>query len=297
MAVGGTTHITNADTPGTILVTGATGNVGAHVVRLLAGQGRAVRAAVRNVATVRAANRNVEYVPFDFEEPATYAPALSGVRRLFLMRPPALSDTKRYINPVIDAAQAAGVEQIVFLSLLGAEKNSVVPHRHVEKYLEESSVAWTFLRASFFMQNLSTTHRDDIRDGDQIFVPAGDGRTSFVDVRDVAAVAVKALTEDGHHNKAYPLTGSEAPTYGEVAQIFTEELGRPISYPRPGALAFALRMRARGMRWSFIAVMIGIYTTARLGLAGTVTPDTARLLGRAPITVQQFVQDERAAWV
>jgi uncharacterized protein YbjT (DUF2867 family) len=118
-----------------------------------------------------------------------------------------------------------------------------------------------------------------------------------VDVRDVAAVAVKALTEEGHRNKAYPLTGSQALTYGEVAQIFGEELGRPISYPRPGALAFALRMRARGMAWSFILVMIGIYTTARLGLAGTVTPDTARLLDRAPITVQQFVQDERAAWL
>ena len=289
--------MTNANTTGPILVTGATGNVGAAVVHLLAEGGYAVRAAVRNVATIRAPQSNVEYVPFDFEDPATYAPALSGVRRLFLMRPPALSDTERYVNPVIDAAKAADVEQIVFLSLLGAEKNPVVPHRHVEKYLEASNVAWTFLRASFFMQNLSTTHRDDIRDGDQIFVPAGDGRTSFVDVRDVAAVAVKTLTEDGHRNKAYPLTGSEALTYGEVTQIFTNELGRPITYPRPGALAFALHMRARGMAWSFIAVMIGIYTTARLGLAGMVMPDIAQLLGRAPITMQQFVQDERAAWV
>lgn len=288
--------MTNADTAGTILVMGATGNVGAAVVRLLAEGGYAVRAAVRNVAAVRTAVPNVEYVPFDFEDSQTYAPALRGVRRLFLMRPPALSDTKRYINPVIDAAKAANVEQIVFLSLLGAEKNSVVPHRHVEKYLEASGIAWTFLRASFFMQNLSTVHRADIRDGDQIFVPAGDGRTSFVDVRDVAAVAVKALTEDGHRNKVYPLTGSQALTYGEVAQIFTAELGRPVTYPRPGALAFALRMRARGMAWGFIAVMIGIYTTARLGLAGTVTPDTAQVLGRAPISVQQFVQDERAAW-
>ncbi len=282
---------------GMIMVTGATGNVGTEVLHLLAQQGYTVRAAVRNVAAVRAAAPNVEYVPFDFEDPATYAPALRGVRRLFLMRPPALSDTKRYINPVIDAAQTAGVDQIVFLSLLGAEKNPVVPHRHVEQYLEASGVAWTFLRASFFMQNLSTTHRDDIRDGDHIFVPAGDGRTSFVDVRDVAAVAVMALTEDGHRNQAYPLTGSEALTYGEVAQIFTDVLGRQISYPRPGALAFALRMRARGMAWSFILVMIGIYTTARFGLAGTVTPDTARLLRRAPITVQQFVQDERTAWM
>ena len=281
---------------GAILVTGATGNVGAEVLRLLAEQGQDVRAAVRDVAAQRP-QPPVTFVPFDFADAGTYAPALAGVRKVFLMRPPALADTKRYVNPFIDAAQAAGVEQIAFLSLLGVEKNPVVPHYQVEKHLQASGMAWTMLRASFFMQNLSTTHRADIRDGSQFFVPAGDGRTSFIDVRDVAAVAAKALTENGHQNKAYPLTGSEAITYGDVAQIFSEELGRPIKYPRPGVLAFALRMRARGMAWDFIGLMIGIYTTARHGLAGTVTPDTARLLGRAPITMRQFVRDYRDGWI
>jgi uncharacterized protein YbjT (DUF2867 family) len=94
------------------------------------------------------------------------------VDSLFLMRPPALTDTKRYINPLIDAAQQAGVQHIVFLSLLGAEKLSWVPHRHVETYLQGSGVAWTLLRAGFFMQNLSTIHRDQIRADKEILVPA-----------------------------------------------------------------------------------------------------------------------------
>lgn len=281
---------------GTILVTGATGNVGAEVVRLLRDAEHPVHAAVRDVSAVHP-EHGVEYVPFDFADRTTYGRTFQGVSKLFLMRPPALADTERYINPVIDAAKQAGVEHIVFLSLLGAEKNPFVPHRHVEQYLEASGVPWTFLRAGFFMQNLSTTHRVDIRDYGDIFVPAGNSTTSFVDVRDVGAVAAKALLEDGYRNKAYPLTGSEALSYADVAHILTAELGRPIHYPHPSVLAFAARMRSRGMAWSFIAVMIGIYTTARLGLAGAVTPDTAHLLGRPPITVQQFAHDYRDCWL
>lgn len=280
-----------------ILVTGATGNVGAEVLRILQKEGQAVRAAVRDAAARSSSSNDVQYVQLDFMKPGTYGPALQGVSKLFLVRPPAISDTQRYINPVIDAAKAAGVEQIVFLSLLGAEKNRWVPHHRIEKYLEASGIAWTFLRASFFMQNLSTTHRGDIREHDEIFVPAGKGKTSFIDVRDIAAVAAKALTEPGHAMKAYPLTGSEALDYAEVARIFSEVLGRQVVYRNPSIWSFVRTMRQRGLGLPFILVMVGIYTTARLRLAGTVTADTATLLGRAPITMRQFVADYKDCWV
>lgn len=280
-----------------ILVTGATGNVGAEVVRMLAERGAAVRAAVTPTSLARYTPQpGVTAVPFDFERPETYRAALEGVSHIFLMRPPQLTDTKRGMNPAIDAAREAGVKQIVFMSLLGASKNRVVPHRQVEDYLRGAGVAWTFLRPSFFMQNLSTTHRPDIRELGEILVPAGDGLTSFIDVRDIAEVAVKTLTESGHAFKAYPLTGAEALGYGAVARMLTEELGRPIAYRRPSIVRFARHMRRRGLAWSFIAVMVGIYTTARLGLAGLVTPDAERLLGRRPISMRQFVHDYRAAW-
>jgi uncharacterized protein YbjT (DUF2867 family) len=167
----------------------------------------------------------------------------------------------------------------------------------VEQFILEAGLPYTFLRPGFFMQNLSTTHRDDIREHGELFVPAGKGRTSFIDTRDIAAVGARTLLEDGHEGKTYDLTGSEALTYAEVAELFTEVLGRPIRYPEPGALRFAARWYGRDVPASYIAVMTGIYTVCRLGLAGTLTRDTETLLGRAPISMRQFIQDHESCWV
>lgn len=280
-----------------VLVTGATGNVGSEVVRGLRSLGLPVRAAVRRPERVgEVPDGLVEYVPFDFARPETYGPALRGVQKVFLVRPPQISNTKRYINPFIDAAGTAGIRHVVLLSLLGAEKNPVVPHRRIEDYLRSSGLPTTFLCPSFFMQNLSTVHRGDIRDRGEIFVPAGNGSTSFIDARDVAAVAVKTLAEPGHEGRAYPLTGSEALDYYAVAEAFTEVLGRRVVYPDPSVPRFVRRMLGRGMPVGFVLVMTAIYTTARLGFAGTVTPDTARLLGRPPTTVREFVRDYQDCW-
>jgi len=115
--------------------------------------------------------------------------------------------------------------------------------------------------------------------------------------RDIAAVAVKVMTESGHENKAYSLTGSEALDYYEVAEIFTNALGRQIVYTNPSIFKFALRMYRRGLKAEFIAVTIAIYTTASLGLATTVTEDVRHLLQQAPITMEEFVRDYRASWM
>lgn len=280
-----------------ILITGATGNVGSEILRQLVAQGHPVRAAILEAERGRLpASPLIEPVALDFGAAATYGPALDGIERVFLMRPPQISDTKTYIDPFIHTARDRGVRQMVLLSLLGAEKNPIVPHARIEKSMLAAGIPYTFLRPSFFMQNLSTTHRLDIKDHNDIFVPAGRGTTSFIDVRDIAAVAVKTLTEDGHLHRAYPLTGDVALDYYQVADIFTQVLGRRIVYPNPSIPAFIRRMRGRGLNWSYIAVMIGIYTTARLGMAGGVTPDTRVMLGRPTIPMQQFIVDHRDCW-
>ena len=280
-----------------ILVTGASGNVGRELVQLLQQQGRRVRATVLPAEEPRQdADSGVEHVPFDFGDHATYAEALREVRRVFLLRPPAITDIPTYIDPFIAAAKEAGVAQIVFLSLLGAEKIPFVPHRKIEASLLASGMAYTFLRPSFFMQNLSTTHRDEIRRG-RIVVPAGRGRTSFIDAKDVAAVAARALTEAGHENKAYALTGSEALDYGQVAALFTEILGRPVAYTQPGLLQFVRWSRARRTEWPYLLVMAAIYTTARLGLAAVITEDLEPLIGRPATTMREFIAAHERSWM
>ena len=223
-----------------ILVTGATGNVGAEIVRLLVEQGYPVKAAMRDVqgAEERFGEGTdlIDYVSFNFGRPETYEAAFRGVKAMFLMRPPAVADASK-LNAAVDAAKVAGVQHVVFLSLQGVEKNPVVPHAKTEKYLKSSGLTYTFLRASFFMQNLDTTHRKDIAEYGEIFVPAGRGKTSFIDVRDIAAVAVKALTEEGHENRAYELTGADALDYFQVADIFTEVLNQRGHLSQPVALA------------------------------------------------------------
>ena len=282
-----------------VLVTGAPGNVGTPLVAELLHLGARVRVAAWDAAAARAAfGGGVEVVPFDFERPETFATAFAGVERMFLLRPPQIADVDGVIMPAMRAAEAAGIRHVVFLSIQGAEKNRIVPHRKIEDRLRTSGMAWTFVRAAYFMQNLSTTHAPEIRELDEIWVPAGrSSRTAHVDARDVAAVAARALMEDGHEGMAYTPTGPAALTYDEIAALLTAELGRPIRYADPGMLAFWHRLRRRGMPRGMVGVMLGIYTAARMGLAAGLSDDVERLTGRPPIAMAQFVHDARGAWV
>lgn len=272
-----------------ILVTGATGNVGREVIEELRRRGQRVVAAVLDGRDTQRVPADVETVPFDFGRGETFAPAMRGIDKLFFMRPPQISDVERYLHPAIDAAAAAGVKQIVFLSLMGV--NPRVPHYKVEQTIKASGIPYTFIRPSFYMQNLDTFYRDDIRLRDEIFVPAGEAKTSFVDVRDIGAVAGMALAEPGHEGKAHTLTGSEALDYYEVAESFSGTQGRRITYKRPTPAEYAARQKALGVPDEFIDVMRMLYWTVRLGIGKKVTPELGELLGRAPVTMAQYAMD------
>jgi uncharacterized protein YbjT (DUF2867 family) len=289
-----------------LLVTGASGNVGRPVVAGLLAAGLPVRAAGRTAGRTAARGADgddqlsdpaVQGVVFDFRDRTTWDAAFSGVRTMFLMRPPDLSDVERDLVPAVERGMALGLEHVVFLSLQGADRNRVVPHAKVEAWLRDSGLSWTFVRPSFFMQNLSTTHARDVIDG-TLVVPAGRGRTAFVDALDVADVAVRALIDPvAHTGRAWTPTGPEALTYADVATRLSRALGRPVRYDRPGLLRYALHARrALAMPWTMVAVTAAIYTVARLGRAATLTDDVLTVTGHQPRSLQEFAIREAAVW-
>ena len=276
--------------PGRVLVTGATGTVGAPLVRRLLEDGAAVRVATRDPEHARDEFGDApEYVEFDLGRPETWGTALEGADRLFLLFPPGSSVS--VVTEFADAAERVGVDRAAFLSILGAEKLPVLPYRRIETHFSRTEIACTFLRASWFAQNLCEIHRREIVDRDEIFVPAGDGALSVTDARDVAAVAATVLTESGHEDRAYDLTGPAALDFREVADAFSDALDRPIGYADPSRPAFGLTMSRRGFSPGFVAFTIAEYSVVRLGLSGRTTDDVERVLGRPPRTVREFVAD------
>lgn len=286
-----------------LLITTPTGNVGLETLRSLARLPQRADlhlvAAIRNPSADRArlAPLTDDIVRFDFANPASVRQAVQDIDKVLLVRPPQLADVNKYFRPLVEQMRQADVRQVVFLSLQGVEKNTFTPHHKIEALLRDSGLTYTFLRPSFFMQNLTTTHRREIAERSEIFVPAGNGRTAFIDVRDIADVAALALATDDHPNQAYELTGTEALTYTEVAQILTDVLHRPIRYTDPSALRFVWRKRVQeGVPLSFVMIMLALYSVAKLGKADTLTDTLPQLLGRPPLLFRTFAEDYKASW-
>jgi uncharacterized protein YbjT (DUF2867 family) len=281
-----------------VFVTGATGIVGSAVVDHLLRRDQRVVAAVRATTDQHRVPNGAETRPFDFGLPAqTLKAALDGCDRLFLMRPPQIVDVQRYLIPLIDAANRSGIRQIIFLSLQGVQANRRTPHHAVEAYLKTSGAPYTFLRPNFFMQNLATTYRTDIRDRGEIFLPAGRALTAFLDTRDIGRVAATAFTEPGHLGKAYTLSGEQALGYGKVANIMSSVLGRPIRYARPSERAYLARLARAGAPADYIAVQQMIYRMVRLNVSAFPNRMVRRLTGQPATTFEQFVIDYSEMWV
>lgn len=280
----------NLSTSLPILVTGATGNVGRAVVAALQARGLPVRPGLRDPLG------DPHAVALDFFRPETFADAVAGAGGLFLLRPPPISDVKPTLNALVDAALAAGVRRIVFLSVIGADTRGYIPHAKVEKHLSASTAEWTFLRAGFFAQNLGDAYRPDIREHNELFVPAGAGKAAFVDVRDIGEVAALAFAEPGHVGQGYTLNGPEALDFDQVAALLTAALGRQIRYARPGVLRYLLRMRHRGLPFAQALVQAVLHFGLRFGQAEQVDPTLARLLGHPPRTLAQYIADHVDLW-
>jgi uncharacterized protein YbjT (DUF2867 family) len=278
-----------------ILVTTPTGKVGQEVAKQLLATGASVRVGAHTPEKARVLNLNgAEIVPFSFEDEASAKAALQNMDALYLAFPSSMS--AEYPKRVIEFAKDAGVKRIVMLSAKGVE-NSEADLRQVEKYLEASGLEYTILRPAWFFQNFNTGQLEYIRQAGAIIEPSGDGKTSFIDTRDIAAVAVKALNENGHHGKAYALTGSKAHDRNEVAKAISDATGNNVVYQSLTDEEFRARANAEQWPVPVMEIMSWLYGGVREGWTQDTTDTVKQLLGREPMSLEQYANDHKEDWL
>jgi uncharacterized protein YbjT (DUF2867 family) len=274
-----------------LFVMGATGRMGGAALRHAEGS---VRAGTRSGRPVPGAS---ETVRFDLDDPGSFAAALAGCTALFAMRPPPATRRDPF-DALLAAAREAGVAHVVCASVYGADRSSVLPHRHLERAVRDSGIAHTFLRPADFMQNLADVHAPRIRDEGVIALPAGQGRSAFVDVEDIGrATAAVLAAPQAHAGRGYDLTGPEALTFGEVAEILSQVLDRPIAYRPVSVGRFLVAELRSGRPASLALIMSALYTVQRLGRAAPVRPDFERLTHEAPGSLASYVARDKAAFL
>lgn len=281
-----------------ILITGATGNVGKAIIQSLSTQSRTIEvlAGLRNIEKdkVSLENYNVQFVHFDFTDLESVRLTLAQTDVFFLLRPPQLADVPKYFQPVIDIAVEETVEHIVFLSVQGADKNTIIPHAKIEQIILDSGLNYTFLRPAYFMQNFTTTLKADLIQN-RIFLPAGQAKFTVVDVEDIGkAGAIILNNPTAHLNQAYDLTNEEQLTFGEMAATLSKVLNRDIRFESPNLLRFFFQKRKEGTPTMFIFVMIMLHYLPRFQAVPPTSDILKKLLGKSPNSFQDFVKNNQS---
>jgi uncharacterized protein YbjT (DUF2867 family) len=277
-----------------ILVTGATGNIGSEVVRLLRACGERVRVLVRDAKKFGNTDDGIEVVVGDLSRPETLPPALAGVTKLFLMsHAPELVEVTGHI---LRAAQQSPLRHVVLVSSSTAYIQPEVTlgrwHREAEDLIKASGLAYTMLRPGYFSSNARMWWGGSIRAQGAVYVRADQARVAPIDPRDIAAVAVCALTEPGHEGKTYRLIGPPPHLSGaDQVKIISEALGRPLRVIEVTEEAAREGMLRSGAPAHIIdAVMEVGRSTAREG-DETLSSDVLTVTKKEPRSFAQWVKE------
>ena len=173
---------------------------------------------------------------------------------------------------------------------MGIEKNPIPPHAKIEKYIKKINLPYTFIRPSFFMENLIFPHGSDIKINDQIIVPAKKSKTSFIAAKDIGEVCARVLINSKEHlNQAYTITGPQAVDYNQVADKFSQILNRKITYTNPSMNVYGKHMLKLGFEPNYIKITKLLYFMTRLGTAKKTTSTLEELLHRPATTLDEFI--------
>jgi uncharacterized protein YbjT (DUF2867 family) len=278
------------------------GNIGTSVALELAKAGMHVTLGVRTPKSdLELARLDVRQVPFMMGDMGAMASVLRGHDSFFSVTP-LVENLAEAGCVAVRAAKAAGIRKIVRSSGLGAGPNArtkVARMQHaVEKAIEQSGIPFTILRPSNFMQNfLSAETSESIKTEGAFYSPLGDAGVSYIDVRDIAAVAAKVLIEPGHESRSYNLTGGESLTSAEIAELFSMALCRPITHiPISEEQAADAMAKAEAPLW-LVELLAELNSNAKAGHLAEVKPDVKLILKRDPIRFSRFLADNIDAFI
>ena len=282
-----------------ILVTGATGNIGSEVIHYLS----ELNSEYEFIAGVRSVDKaeyrfsgypDLSFRQFDFENADTFGSAFVGIDILFLLRPPHISKVEEFFRPLLESANENRIQNVVFLSVQGAEKSKLVPHNKIERLIKELGFNYIFVRPSYFMQNLTTTLLPEIRDRKSITLPSGKAKFNWIDVKNIGEATSKLILEFAkHQNKPYEITGTENKCFKEVTEIMTEVTGEKISYRSINPISFYFKKRKEGIESGFAVVMTILHFLPRFQSEPLISDNYQRLTGKNPTPLKKFIDREK----
>jgi uncharacterized protein YbjT (DUF2867 family) len=282
-----------------ILITGATGNIGFEVIRFL----NEINSPNRIIAGVRSIEKakkvfqdypDLDYTHFDFEDFDTFDNALNGIDTVFLLRPPHISDIDKYFKPLILKIKYKNINQIVLLSVQGAEKSKVIPHNKIELLINENGLNFIFLRPSYFMQNLTTTLIKDIKTKREIILPSGKAKFNWIDIENIGEAGAILLDKFDHYkNQAIEITGLENENFEKVTSLINESIDNPIRYKKVNPLGFFMIKKREGMVKGMIIVMILLHFLPRFQKEPKTSDFYERLTGKKPTDLKTFIEREK----
>jgi uncharacterized protein YbjT (DUF2867 family) len=279
------TSVTNA--PSNVLVLGGTGRTGSRLATKLAKLGLNVRTAARRGANVQ----------FDWDDPTTHRPALHGIDRIYLVAPVMRVDFAHQVARFLDLAEATGVRHVTYLSAYGVdEAPPEIALRAVElDLIGRGAMAHSILRPAWFMQNFSESFLKPV--GDTIAVPTDNGSEAFIDAEDIAAVAAVTLARpDAHAGVAYALTGPEAITVSEAAEIIADVTGKPIRHQDVDRDIWVHGTLAAGVPAEYGEMLRMLTGTIASGRGSRPTDDVEKVTGAHPISFAAFARRTAQAW-
>jgi uncharacterized protein YbjT (DUF2867 family) len=273
------------------LVIGANGTVGTELVRLLGAKGHQVLK-----ATSKAVTDPAQEVHLNLATGAGLAQAFDGVEQAFVLCPPGYTNQDELLIPAIAAAKAKGVRKLVLMTAMGANADESAPLRKAEVHLIHSGLAYNIIRPNWFMQNFNTFWIQGILEQGKIFLPVAQAKGSFIDARDIAAVAAQLLSSETFANQEFDLTGSVALDHDAVAQVLSAETGKSIGYQDIPPESLRNGLLQAGVPAPYAEFLLLILSYFKAGYSERTTDAVQTILGRAPGTLAQYAKDYRSAW-